>query len=137
MALIFVDGALDRICLHQSNRAQRQGDSVIKYSALKEVQLQAAAAQIENQSRMNLIAQRPEHCRTNKPRLLFAADHLEFDSGLSSNSLHQGAIVARFARRSCRDGAISAHVMPVHPLAKSLEGATWRARSSSNRGAGA
>ena len=43
VCVIFVDGALDRISLHQPNRSKGQRDSMLQYSALKEVQLQATS----------------------------------------------------------------------------------------------
>ena len=102
---------------------------MLEHPALKKIQLQAASTQIKNQSRLNLIAQRPGYCRTNKPRFLLAADYFEFNTGLPPNTLHESAIIASFPRSSRRNGTIGAHVMLIHPLAKSLEGA----RGASNR----
>ena len=127
--MVLINCALDRVGLHQSNGSQGQRDSMFEHPALKEIQLQTASAQIENQSRLNLISQRPEYGRTNKPRFLLAADHFQFNAGLSANPLHQGAIVASFARGGSGNCPVGAHVMLVHPLAKSLKGS----RGAGNR----
>ena len=68
-----------------------------------------------------MISQRPEYSRTNKPRFLLAADHFQFNAGLSPNPLHQGAIVASFARGGGCNRSVSAHMMLVHPLAESFK----------------
>src|ERR1700723_1483750 len=102
VCVIFVDGALDRISLHQPNCPQGQRDSMLQHATLKEVQLQAASTQVENQPRLHLIAQRSEACRTSKPRFFLAAYHFKFNARLPPNTFHQRAIVASFARSGCR-----------------------------------
>lgn len=121
--MVLIDCTLDRIGLHQSNSSERQRDSMFEQPTLEEIQFQTASAQIENQSRLNLISQRPEYGRTNKPRFFLAANHFQLDAGLSANPLHQSAIVASFARGGGRNRSVGAHVMLVHPLAESLKGA--------------
>jgi len=127
--MVLINCALDRVRLHQSNGSQGQRDSMFEHAALKEIELQTASPQIKNQSRLNLISQRPEYGRTDKPRFLLAADHFQFNAGLSPNSLHQSAIVASFARGGGRNRPVSAHMMLVHPLAESLKGS----RGAGNR----
>jgi hypothetical protein len=43
VCVVFVDGALDRISLHQPNRSKGQRDSMLQHTALEEVQLEATS----------------------------------------------------------------------------------------------
>ena len=135
--VVLVDRAFDRIRFHQADRSERQRDAVLKHSTLKKIQLQAAAAEIEDQPRLHQISHRPHHRRANQPRFLLAADHFEFDAGLSPDALHQRAIVARFACRRCGHGAIGAS-RGDGPFAREIPGRrASRGKSCSGRAAGA
>ena len=88
-----------------------------------EIQLEAAAAEIENQSRLDAIAERPAAPPSKQPRFFFAADHFQLDAGLAANALDQVAIIPGFARGAGGDGAIGGHVVLVHSRAELAEGA--------------
>ena len=98
-------------------------DAMFQHAALIKIQLQAAAAEIENQPRLHAVAQRPLHGGANQARFFLAADHFQFDSGFSLDAIHQAAVIARFARRGGGHGAIGADVVLVHAIAELAEGA--------------
>jgi hypothetical protein len=121
--LVFVNGALNRIGLHQADRPQRQRDAMLQQAALEEVHLQAAASEVEDDPRLNPFAQRPTHRQANEPRFLLAADYLHSDSGFPLDALQQAAVVAGLACRGRRHRAVGGHTMAVHVVAEMPEGA--------------
>jgi hypothetical protein len=97
---------------------------MLEHSTLKEIQLQTSAAQIENQSRLQAIVQRPFHRRADQPGLFLIADHFQLEAGFPADAVHQFAIVSGFSSGCGCDGAISADLITVHTIAKLLEGAS-------------
>ena len=87
--LRFIDRSANGIGLHHANRAQRKRDALFQNSALKEIQFQASAAQIENQARLQPVTQLPMNGRTNQACLFFSADHIEFEAGFCADSLRE------------------------------------------------
>ena len=106
--VVFVDCAFDRESFHQANGAERQSNAAFEHAMFHKIHFEAAAAEIENQARLDAIAERPLDRRADEPCLFFAADDFELDAGLAANSLHQVAIIAGFASRGGGDGAIGA-----------------------------
>ena len=116
--IVLIDSPFNRVRFHQTNRPQWQSDTVLQDSTLKKIKLQATAAQIKNQPRLQAIPQCILHRRAHQPRLFFAADHFEFDSPFAADSLHQPAVIPGFAGSSSGDGAIGRNVVAVHAAAK-------------------
>src|ERR1700722_3168959 len=114
--LIFIDCAIQLESFHQPDGSQWQPDAMLQNSALVKIQLQAAAAEIENHPRLRAISQGPLHRLATQPRLLFAADYFQFNSGLAPYPIHQSPMVARLARRRRRHRAIRADVVLVHAV---------------------
>ena len=96
---------------------------MLQHATLKKIQLQAAAAEIKNQARLNAVAKSPLHSGANQPRFLLGADHFQLDARLPADAIHQLAVVARFAGRGGGHGAIGADLMLLHAVAKLAEGA--------------
>ena len=118
---VFVDRAFDRKRFHQPDRTERQSDAMLQHAALEKIHFQAAAAQIENQTRPDCAAQRPTDGRANQPCFFLAANYFEFDPGFAPDAFSQPPVVAGLARRGCRHRAIGAHVMMVHAIAEMAE----------------
>jgi hypothetical protein len=91
---------------------------MFQHAALEKIQFQASAAQIENQPRLHLVAERPVDCLANQTRFFLAADDFEFQAGLPADSLHQAAIVAHLA--GCRRGygAVAGDMMLIHAVSE-------------------
>ena len=123
VGVVFVNRALDGKSFHQADGAEGKSDALLEDPALIKIQFQAAAAQIEDQARLDAIAQRPLHSGANQPRFFLAADYFELDSGFALHALHQAAVVARFAGGGGGDRAIGADVVLVHAIAELAEGA--------------
>jgi hypothetical protein len=96
---------------------------VLEDSALKEIQLEAAATKVKNEAGLELIAERPVHSRTNQARFFLAADDFKLKAGFSANAFHQAAIVASLARRSGGDRAVGGDVVTVQAVAEFAESA--------------
>ena len=106
-----------------------KADAMFEHPALKKIHFEAAAAQIEDQSRLDAVAQRPVDGRANQAGFFLAADDFELDAGFAPDALHQLSVIARFARCGGGHGAIGADVILVHAvaeLAKSARGARDR-----------
>ncbi len=102
---------------------------MFEHAALIKIQLEAAAAEIEDQPRLDAISQRPLHGGANQARFFLAADYFQFDSGFALHAIHQAAVIARFAGGGRGYGAIGADVVLVHAIAELAEGA----RGAGNR----
>jgi hypothetical protein len=127
--VVFINRPVYGKSFHQTDGAEGEADALLEHAALIKIQLEAAAAQIENQARLDAVSQRPLRGRTNQPRFFLAADYFQLDSGFALHAIHQAAIVARFACGGGGDCAVGADVVLVHPVAELAEGA----RSAGNR----
>src|ERR1700735_138911 len=127
--IIFVDGTLDRIRFHQAYGAERKSDAMLEHAALKEIQFQAASAEVKNQARLEPIVQSPFYRRADQARLFFAANHLQFNSSFSLDAVHQFAVVARLASSGRCDGSIGTDLVSIHAVAELAENSS-RARNS-------
>src|SRR5437879_7377408 len=67
---------------HQANRAERKRESAIDSSSAQETHLQAAAAEIENQTRGKSPDRHREDSLAYEPRLFRRTDRCELDAGL-------------------------------------------------------
>src|SRR5580693_5326157 len=123
IGVVFVNHAFDGKCFHQADGAEGKADALLEHSALIKIQLEAAAAQIENQARLDAVSDRPQRGRTNQARFFLAADYFQLDSSFALHAIHQAAVIARFARRRRGDGAVGADVVLVHAIAELAEGA--------------
>ena len=60
-----------------------KSDAMFEDAALIKIQFEAAAAQIEDQARLDAIAQSPLHGGADQARFFLAADHFQFDAGFA------------------------------------------------------
>src|SRR5580704_3407911 len=121
VGIVFVNCAVNRIGFHQTYRSEWEPNPMLEHSTLEKIQLQTAASQIENQSRLQAVIQRPFHCGADQPGLFLIADHFQLETGFPPDAVHQFAIVAGFAGGCGCDGAISADLITVHTIAKLFE----------------
>src|SRR5271170_556947 len=121
VGVVFVNRAFDGKSLHQADGAERKSDAIFQHAALIEVQLQAAAAQIEDQARLDAVSQGPQRSGADQARFFFAADYFEFDSGFALHTIHKAAIIARFTCGGGGYGAVSADIVLIHAIAKLAE----------------
>src|SRR5271155_317499 len=123
VGVIFVNRAFDGKSLHQADGAEGKADALLENAALIKTQLEATAAKIEDQARLDAITERPLHGGTNQARFFFAADYFQFDSRFALHAIHQAAVIARFAGCGSGYGAIGADIVLVHAIAELAEGA--------------
>ena len=123
VGVVFIDRAFDGKSFHQADGAEGKADALFQNAALIKTQLETAAAQIEDQARLDAISQGPLHGGTNQARFFLAADYFEFDSGFALHAIHQAAVIARFASGGRSYGTIGADVVLVHAIAELAEGA--------------
>src|SRR5580698_11031850 len=95
IGVVFVNHAFDGECFHQADGAEGKTDALLEHSALIKIQLEAAAAQIENQARLDAVSERPQSGRTNPARFFLAADYFQLDSRFALHAIHQAAVIAR------------------------------------------
>src|SRR5271170_3139117 len=122
VGVVFVNRAFDGKSFHQADGAERKSDTLLEHAALIEIQFEAAA-QIEDQARLDAVSQGPLRGGADQPRFFFAADYFELVSGFALHAIHQAAIIARFARGGGGYGAVGAHIVLIHAIAKLPEGA--------------
>src|ERR1700683_3203250 len=97
---------------------------MLQYTALKKIQFQAAATEIENQARLQSVTERPFHGGANQPSFLLIADDFQFQPGFPSNAIHQFAIVSGLAGGGCGYGSIGADLITIHAIAKLFKSAS-------------
>jgi hypothetical protein len=119
--IVFVNRAFNGIRFHQTYGAERQGDTMFEHATLKEIQFQAAAAEVKNQPRLEAVAQGPLYCGADQARLFFAADYFQFNSCFSLDAVHQFAVVAGLSRGGGGYSAIGGDLMSVHAVAELAE----------------
>src|SRR5271156_4537376 len=123
VGVVFVNRAFDGKSFHQADGAERKADALLEDATLIKIQFEAAAAEIEDQARLDAVSQRPLRGRTNQARFFLAADYFQFYSGFALHAVHQAAVITRFARGGGGYGAIGADVGLVHAIAELAEGA--------------
>src|SRR5271170_4934549 len=123
VGVVFVNRAFDGKSFHQADGAEGKSDALLENAALVKIQLETAAAEIEDQARLDAVSQRPLRGRTNQARFFLAADYFQFYSGFALHAIHQAAVIARFASGGGGYGAIGAHIVLIHAIAKLPEGA--------------
>ncbi len=119
---MFVNHALGFERFHQPDSAQRQADAFVQHAVAELIQLQAAAAQIENESRRIEIAKCAQHRHPHQASLFIAGDHFQIDSGGVPDAIDQNVAVAGFARGAGGDGAIGDDLVRVHDAAEFAKG---------------
>src|ERR1700734_2874771 len=124
VGVVFVYRAVNGIRFHQTYCAKWEPNAMLEHSTLKKIQLQTAAAQVENQSWLQAVVQRPFHRGADQPGLFLVADHFQFEAGFPPDAVHQFAIVAGFSGGCGCDGAISADLIAVPSIAKLFKGAS-------------
>src|SRR5271169_6089557 len=123
VGVVFVNRAFDGKSFHQADGAEGKADALLEDATLIKIQFEAAAAEIEDQARLDAVSQRPLRGRTNQARFFLTADYFQFDSGFALHAVHQAAVIARFARGGGGYGAVGADVGLVHAIAELAEGA--------------
>jgi hypothetical protein len=123
VGVVFVNRAFDGKSLHQADGAEGKADALFENTALIKTQFKTAAAEIEDQARLDAIAESPLHGGADQTRFFLAADYFEFDSGFALHAIHQAAIIARFAGRGGGYCTIGADIVLVHAIAELAEGA--------------
>ena len=87
------DRAVEAERLEQAHRADRQRVAA-PHRALAQVDLEAAAAEVEDRARRWPSAERLRDGLADKPRFFLALDHLELDAGLVIEAVEQHVAVA-------------------------------------------
>src|ERR1700722_7784540 len=123
VGVVFVNCSVNGIRFHQTYGSEWEPNAMLEHSTLKEIQLQTAAAQVENQSWLQAVVQSPFHRGADQPGLFLVADHFQFEAGFPPDAVHQFAIVAGFPGGCGCDGAISANLIAVHSIAELFKGA--------------
>ena len=121
--VVFVDCAFDRESFHQTNGAERKSNAAFEHAMFHKIHFKAAAAEVEDQARLDAIAERTLDGGADESCLFFAADDFQLDAGLAANSLHQVAIIPGFASSGGGNGTIGRNVVLVHLRAELAKGA--------------
>lgn len=129
IGLVFVDCARNRISLHQADCTERKGDPMFQFTVVEEIQLETAAAEIEDEAGLNAVRESPVDGGANEARFFLATDDFELDSGLAADTFHEATIIAGFASGGGGDGTVGRHVVAVHAVAEIAE----RARGAVHR----
>src|ERR1700722_2372143 len=124
VGVVFVNCSVNGIRFHQTYGSEWEPNAMLEHSTLKEIQLQTAAAQVENQSWLQAVVQSPFHRGADQPGLFLVADHFQFEAGFPPDAVHQFAIVAGFSGGVGCEGAIISDLITVHTIAKLFEGAS-------------
>ena len=119
---VFVNRALRVKRFHQSDGSERQADALPQDAAVQFIQLEAAAAEIENKARRIEIAKRAEDRDTHEARFFIAGDNLQIDFGLMADAFEQNVAVTSLARGAGRHGSIRGDAARVHDAAEFAEG---------------
>ncbi len=113
-----MDRALGVERFHQTDRSQRQSHAFLQNPSPQFIQFQAAAAQIENETRRLEVAKRAQGCHAHQARLFVARNDFEIDLGLMADAFDEHVAVARFAGGAGGHGAIRDHAMAIHDPAE-------------------
>jgi len=125
--LVFVNYPFNFVGFHQTNRAERKPNAALQFAALKKIELEAAATEVEDDAGLNAFAERPVNGIANQLRFLFPCDDVDFNAGFAADAFEQFAAVARFASGGRGNGAIRRNIVVVHIIAKAAEGANGAA----------
>src|SRR5580704_12223111 len=81
---------------------------------VQDVDLEAAAAEVDDAARRRFWAHDSDGCFAAESRLFGAPDHFERDSGFAFDFAHERLAIARFARGAGRDSAVACDAVFVH-----------------------